>query len=200
MCEHCGCGQPPDHHGAGVRTISVEEDLLAHDRAHAEALRARLAALDARLVNVIGSPGCGKTALLTRLIPLLDPAHTCAVVEGGDVVCWGYGEWGVLGYGNTAHGCTYTEGGGDPPFEVYSCQEDGHCCIGDNEFPSAAGLVEVGGSVRQVAAASLHTCALLRTGAVRCWGAGVSGSLGYGNEDDIGDNEDPESAGDVPVW
>jgi hydrogenase nickel incorporation protein HypB len=82
MCEHCGCGQPPDNHGAGVRTISVEEDLLAHDRAHAEALRARLAALDARLVNVIGSPGCGKTALLTRLIPLLDPAHTCAVVEG----------------------------------------------------------------------------------------------------------------------
>ena len=47
---------------------------------------------------------------------------------------------------------------------------------------------------------------MLTSGALRCWGAGYSGQLGYGNMDDlsykskfIGDDETPASAGDVPV-
>jgi hypothetical protein len=36
-------------------------------------------------------------------------------------------------------------------------------------------------------------------GAVRCWGRGGSGELGYGNTNKIGDNEAPASAGDVNV-
>lgn len=37
-------------------------------------------------------------------------------------------------------------------------------------------------------------------GAVRCWGAGASGRLGYGNTNDIGDDEEPVSAGSVPLF
>jgi hydrogenase nickel incorporation protein HypB len=62
--------------------VPVGEDVLAHDRAHAESLRRRLADHDARLVNVIGGPGCGKTALLAALIPGLDGRRRCVVVEG----------------------------------------------------------------------------------------------------------------------
>jgi len=99
--------------------------------------------------------------------------HTCALLDSGAVRCWGFGTDGGLGYGNTN-------------------------TIGDNEDPASAGDVNVGAAVAQLAAGSYHTCALLYTGAIRCWGAGGNGRLGYGNTDNIGDNEDPASAGDVP--
>jgi alpha-tubulin suppressor-like RCC1 family protein len=100
--------------------------------------------------------------------------HTCALLATGTVRCWGDGSLGQLGYGNTAN-------------------------IGDNELPSTAGDVSVGGPVAQIATGQYHTCALLRTGNVRCWGDGTHGRLGYGNTNTIGDDELPSSAGDVNV-
>ncbi len=85
MCDHCGCGQPDHHHHAedgSATTIELQQDVLAHDKAHANALRRRLADLDARLVNVIGSPGCGKTALLVELIRKLEGRRRSIVIEG----------------------------------------------------------------------------------------------------------------------
>jgi alpha-tubulin suppressor-like RCC1 family protein len=109
--------------------------------------------------------------------------HTCALLEGGKVRCWGMGETilgqvrltgnGRLGYGNTEQ-------------------------IGDDETPEAAGDVDVGGEVLELAAGYEHTCALLAGDAVRCWGSNDSGQLGYGHTEDIGDDETPASAGDVP--
>jgi hypothetical protein len=43
-------------------------------------------------------------------------------------------------------------------------------------------------------------CALLEDGGVRCWGWAEWGELGYGSTRAIGDDEDPASAGDVPIW
>jgi len=100
--------------------------------------------------------------------------HTCALLDTGAVRCWGRGSEGQLGYGNPRS-------------------------IGDDEMPASAGDVNVGGRVVQVTAASRHTCALLETGAVRCWGLSSDGRLGYGNINRIGDNETPASAGDVNV-
>src|SRR5690606_4522223 len=72
--------------------------------------------------------------------------------------------------------------------------------IGDNEVPASAGDVNVGGTVVQISAGGVHTCALLDTGSVRCWGSGSLGQIGYGNTNPrIGDNEVPASAGDVNV-
>ena len=101
-------------------------------------------------------------------------AHTCAVLDTGAVRCWGSGGFSNLGYGNTGN-------------------------IGDDETPASAGDVDVGGTVTQIAAGTFHTCALLATGAVRCWGNGGNGKLGYGDRITIGDNETPASAGDVDV-
>lgn len=100
--------------------------------------------------------------------------HTCALRVGGRVRCWGHNTYGQLGYGNT--------------FD-----------IGDDENPVSAGDVDVGGPVIQLAAGGNHTCALLEGGAIRCWGLGLYGQLGYGHQGNIGDDETPASAGDVNV-
>jgi alpha-tubulin suppressor-like RCC1 family protein len=103
-------------------------------------------------------------------------SHTCAVLEGGALRCWGRNEYGALGYGN---------------------KND----IGDNEHPSAAGNVNVGGPVAQIGVGATFNCALLVSGQVRCWGSETNGHLGYGRPllGPIGDDETPASAGDVIV-
>lgn len=101
-------------------------------------------------------------------------SHTCVLLSTGKVRCWGEGLEGRLGYGNTTS-------------------------IGDDEAPASVGDVDVGGEVAQIAAGVRHTCAVLTTAKVRCWGAGSAGQLGYGTTDDIGDTETPASAGDVDV-
>ena len=101
--------------------------------------------------------------------------HTCALLNGGRLRCWGAGEHGRLGYANTSN-------------------------IGDDETPAAAGDVDVGGEVTQVAAGGFHTCALLKDGCVRCWGLGENGQLGYGNKNNIGDDETPAAAGCVSIF
>jgi alpha-tubulin suppressor-like RCC1 family protein len=100
--------------------------------------------------------------------------HTCVLFEGGGVRCWGKGAGGRLGTGSVAG-------------------------IGDNETPAAIPDVVLGGRAVQITAGHTHTCALLDTGTVRCWGDNAEGQLGYGHTRDIGDDEAPASAGDVTL-
>ena len=108
--------------------------------------------------------------------------HKCALFEGGGVRCSGKSELGALGYGSYPN----------------------H--IGDDEHPSAAGDVDLGGSATQISAGEDITCALLTNARVRCWGTmGFRGftytpPLGYpGGQDVIGDDETPASVGDIDV-
>jgi len=99
-------------------------------------------------------------------------AHTCAVITDGTLRCWGANTYGQLGIASTEN-------------------------IGDNELPSSIPPVDVGAQVTNVWAGRDHTCVKLATNQLRCWGAGVSGALGYGNTNNIGDDEVPRVAGDV---
>ncbi len=81
MCDHCGCDNQAGHEHRTV-SIEVEADVLAHNRDCASAIRDRLAAKRMKMLNIVGSPGCGKTALLTTLIPKLTANRSCVVVEG----------------------------------------------------------------------------------------------------------------------
>jgi cysteine-rich repeat protein len=99
---------------------------------------------------------------------------SCALLEGGKIRCWGYGLNGTLGYGNSNN-------------------------IGDNEFPSVAGPVNLGLDALAIAAGRRHTCALTTNKSVRCWGLNANGQLGYGHVNAIGDNETPNVSGDVNI-
>ncbi len=105
--------------------------------------------------------GAGRTA---RAIVAGD-FHTCALLDDGSVRCWGFGANGRLGYGSSAN--------------VLS--------------PATAPAVDLGAgrTATAITAGASHTCAILDNGAVRCWGNGVSGRLGYGNQPSIGDDETP---------
>jgi alpha-tubulin suppressor-like RCC1 family protein len=108
-------------------------------------------------------------------------SHTCALMEGGTVRCWGRGNEGQLGYGRLDF--------------------NGDQLLGNEtgETPAEIGDVDVGGTVVQIVAGGLHSCALLDTGTVRCWGEADRGALGHSNKEDIGDNEAPSSVGDVAL-
>ncbi|HAP76793.1 MAG TPA: hypothetical protein DCR14_12005, partial [Acidimicrobiaceae bacterium] len=118
--------------------------------------------------GIIRLPGAQTTTAITT-----GSAHTCALLAHGAITCWGSGGFGALGYGNS----------------------NGN--IGDNETPATnpvnGGIIPLPGgqTATAIAAGSQHTCALLANGRVTCWGLGSTGRLGYGNTNDIGDNETP---------
>lgn len=97
--------------------------------------------------------------------------HTCVVLDDGSVKCWGFGANGRLGYGNSTNSTS----------------------------AAAAPAVSLGRPAQAIAVGDAHSCAILDDGAVRCWGFGGSGRLGYGNVDSIGDTELPSAAGPVSL-
>ncbi len=109
--------------------------------------------------------------------------HTCALLDNGDVRCWGEGASGALGYGSRDR-------------------------VGDDESPGSAGPVNLGTdpsgtprTAKAIASGAAHTCALLDDDSVRCWGFAGSGELGYANTNSIGDDpgETPGSVGPVDL-
>ncbi|HWB74826.1 MAG TPA: DUF4215 domain-containing protein, partial [Nannocystaceae bacterium] len=151
--------------------------------------------------------------------------HVCALLDTGNVRCWGESPSGELGYGNTG---TLVSPGGDLELGGVVTQLAGglhHTCalfddatmrcwggggagqlgqsatanIGDDETPATVDVIDVGDDVVQIAAGGAHTCALVEGGDVRCWGRGSEGALGYGNTDFIGDDEPPSQRGTVLV-
>ena len=90
--------------------------------------------------------------------------HSCAVLGGGTLKCWGLNNEGQLGYGDTNN-----RGG-------YSNQ------MGSNLLTVNLGT---GRTAKQVASeGSSFTCAILDDDTLKCWGHGYYGNLGYGNEYD----------------
>jgi len=64
------------------RIVRIERDILSKNDAYASANRARLADLGVFALNLVSSPGSGKTALLVRAITDLAGKIPVAVIEG----------------------------------------------------------------------------------------------------------------------
>ena len=100
---------------------------------------------------------------------------TCVLLDDGAVRCWGVGDPQI----------------GSPG--------DGSKGIGLSVEPTSIDPIDLGGNATAIASGNFSSCAILEDGSVRCWGSGGQGQLGYGNTEDIGDDETPASAGPVPI-
>ncbi|MCC7541694.1 MAG: hypothetical protein IT379_36080 [Deltaproteobacteria bacterium] len=144
----------------------------------------------------------------------LGDGHTCAVLGGGTVSCWGNGRLGQLGDGAvTSHpepadvglsGVTQLAAGsshtcallGDGTVRCWGAGYLGQlgfmpsmrCSVPMGDFlcePRPAAVPGIAG-VTRIAAGGAHTCSLHDDGSVRCWGFNESGQIGDGTTDGRG--------------
>jgi len=107
--------------------------------------------------------GTGRTAQIISA----GMQYNCAILDNNTVKCWGRGEYGKLGLGNTAN---RGDGGGE---------------MGDS-LP----LVDLGtgNTAIAISAGRYHTCVILQDNTVKCWGRNQRGQLGYEDTTQRGDN------------
>eukprot|EP00752_Nemacystus_decipiens_P013325 g11799.t1 len=177
-------------------------------------------------VDILGESGVADGMEVESIA--LGGSSACAVISGGLLKCWGLGEGGQLGLGDTFNRGNSPGQMGDflPTVDLgsgavvtsvavgnrHACAviaEGRVKCWGNNDGgqlgyedrnPRGSGLFPMGNSLPfvdlgtgqqaiAVAAGHFHTCALLYTGDVKCWGFGASGQLGQGTNSSIGDAE-----------
>lgn len=129
--------------------------------------------------------------------------HTCVVMEDYNVKCWGSNWFGQLGDGTTSHQFKPKDvlGLSDQALSVttgknHTCvhlASGGIQCWGDNregqlgngsstKYYSPIDVSGISVDVSEISAGGLHTCALLDSGGVKCWGLNESGQIGDGTD------------------
>lgn len=149
------------------------------------------------------------TGISTATALTVGDVHSCALLTGGSVKCWGYNGYGQLGNGTQGNAtssnvpvavsgistATVVVAGPQSGAESHSCavlasgvvQCWGYNHWGEvglygqyNETVATPNTVSGISTATGVSLGAWHTCALLSSGAVQCWGAGFYGELGDG--------------------
>ncbi len=106
---------------------------------------------------------------LTAIQVITGGFHTCVLYKEGNVRCFGQNTQGQLGIGHTEN-------------------------IGDDESILSEDFLAIDEKVIDLSSGLFHSCAVLESGKVLCWGANQAGQLGLGHTDAIGDDEDLSAA------
>jgi len=130
----------------------------------------------------------------------LGERHSCALRNGGRVLCWGNNADGALGNNTDTNSTKAVEAAGlrnvqtiaaggqhtcglliDGGLRCWGRNFNGQLGNGENgRHVVPVGVVNVGNNVLSMVTASNHTCARLGNGDVKCWGLNDSGQLGDG--------------------
>ncbi len=127
-------------------------------------------------------------------------SYTCAVTTSGGVKCWGYNGYGQLGNGSTGtSGVPVDVTGLSSGVAEVSVGPDTTCalmndgsvqCWGRNTFyqmgigsntanrTTPVAVTDLGTSVKSISIGNNHTCAVMKSGGLKCWGQNYDGQVG----------------------
>jgi alpha-tubulin suppressor-like RCC1 family protein len=153
------------------------------------------------LLLFLGTPvACAPATVGARPTIAAGGGHSCRLLSGGSVECWGSNTEGQLGIGRTtlavtvaapvgglsgvtaiaasihSHSCAVLAGGAVSCWGANSLGQLGNGSANGSATPVATGVT---GAV-EVAAGSGHSCAVTGGGNVFCWGDNSGGQLGNG--------------------
>lgn len=150
-----------------------------------------------------GGTGGGGAANPSPVALALGTMHSCALDSAGAVKCWGDNDYGELGIGSQDpykaspevayasgvvsiasgdhHVCVMTAAGGVECWGENNAGQLGNGVFGSNQImTSPIAVPGLSSGVTSLALGGMHSCALLSTGGVTCWGANYSGQVGNG--------------------
>ncbi len=141
--------------GPGATSVESRDSVDSSDsRDSVDSVDSREAVEGSGAVGSRGA-GVGRGAAVSTIV--MGGHHSCAIVEGGQVRCWGNNDSGQLGDGTQTQRLTpvaVLESAGGPPLA----------------------------GAQALALGAYHSCALLAEGKARCWGNNAQGQLGDGTQ------------------
>lgn len=125
---HDDGGAVIESHGSGARKIQVVRNVLDANNMMAEQMRRRFAEKQVFVLNMMSSPGSGKTTTLVRTLAALMPELRCAVIVGD--IC-------------STHDADKLAESGAPVIQINTDQFGGECHLAAHVIDTAVAAIDL---------------------------------------------------------